>query len=149
MWNKASIAAVAVISATLSGCYVMPVDHYQAGAPTPGIYTANTAIVPMAAVRPVYTARLYPANDAASRMGPVSGVITNPEQGHGQFTFALGGEMFSGEATRSSDSSKGLANATGNRGGYARCAYAMRSSVLGNGSCTFSNGARYDMHITQ
>lgn len=148
MCHKSSIAAV-VISAALSGCYVMPVDHYQAGARAPGIYTANTAIVPMAAVRPVYTARLYPANDAASRMGPVSGLITNPDRGHGQFTFAVGGETFSGEATRSPDSSKGLANASGSRGGYARCAYAMSSAALGNGSCTFSSGARYDMHITQ
>ena len=149
MWNKASIAAVAVLGATLSGCYVMPVDHYQAGARTPGIYTANTAIVPVAAMRPVYTARLYPANDAASRMGPVSGLITNPERGHGQFTFAVGGETYAGEATRSPDSATGLANASGSRGGYARCAYAMNSATLGNGSCTFSSGARYDMHITQ
>lgn len=149
MCNKSSIAAIAIISAALSGCYVMPVDHHQAGARAAGIYTAHTAIVPMAAVRPVYTARLYPANDAASRMGPVSGLITNPERGHGQFTFAVGGETFSGEATRSPDSSKGLANASGSRGGYARCAYAMNSAALGNGSCTFSSGARYDMHITQ
>lgn len=149
MSNQSGIIAAAIITAALSGCVVVPVDQYQPSPRAPGLYGSHAAIVPISALRPVYTARLYPANDAASRMGPASGVITNPEQGHGQFTFALGGETFSGEATRSPDSSKGIANASGSRGGYARCAYAMSSTALGNGSCTFSSGARYDMHISQ
>ena len=149
MCNKSIIAAVTLISAALSGCYVMPIDHSAQGARSPGLYTSHTAIVPMAAVRPVFTARMYPVNDNASRMGPVSGLITNPEQGHGQFTFAAAGETYSGEATRGAGSSKGVANATGNRGGYVACNYSMSSSSLGSGSCQFANGARYSMHITQ
>jgi hypothetical protein len=105
--------------------------------------------VPLPAYRPGYTARLYPANDAASRMGGASGVISNPEQGRGQFTFSLGGESYAGEATRSPNSSKGVADASGNRGGFVRCDYVMSNSALGSGTCVFSNGARYDMHISQ
>ena len=127
----------------------MPIDRQAPGAYSPGLYTSHTAIIPMAAVRPVFTARMYPVNDNASRMGPVSGVITNPEHGHGQFTFAAAGETYSGEATRGVSSSKGVANAVGNRGGYVACSYAMSSSNLGSGSCQFANGARYDLHITQ
>lgn len=149
MLKKSNIAAIAMLGALLSGCYIMPVDQSAPGARAPGLYTSQTAFVPIAAVRQGYTARLYPGNDAAARMGPASGVISNPENGRGEFTFTVGGESFAGEATRAPSSPKGVANAAGNRGGYARCDYLMRSTALGSGSCTFSNGARYDMHITQ
>ena len=145
------ILAVAV-GAMLSGCYVMPLNQYPGGAPRGSYNNSNSggvAIVPVAAYRPVFTARLYPGNPAAARVGGVSGVITNPEQGHGEFTFTLGGEQFSGEATRAPNSTKGVANATGNRGGFVRCDYMMSSTALGYGSCTFASGARYDMHISQ
>lgn len=138
--------AAATLCAGLSACYVIPIDQYP-----PAAYNANqgVAIVPAPMVRPVYTARLYPANDPASRYGMVSGIITNPETGHGQFSFTMNGESFTGEATRLPSSSKGVANAAGNRGGYARCQYTMSSAAQGSGVCTFSNEARYDMHITQ
>jgi hypothetical protein len=149
MLKQSNILAAVILGAALSGCYVIPLDQYPQGARTPGLYTSQTAIVPMAAVRPVYTARLYPGNDMASRMGAASGVITNPESGRGEFSFVVGGETFSGEATRGHSSPKGTANATGNRGGYVRCDYVMSTPVLGTGSCVFASGARYDMHITQ
>ena len=142
-----AVLATVAMGATVAGCYVMPLNQHPAG----GGYTAShgTAIVPVAAVRAPFTARLYPGNKAASLMGPASGLITNPEDGRGQFTFMLGGESFQGEATRASNASKGVANASGNRGGFARCEYMMSNGSVGAGSCLFSGGARYDMHISQ
>ena len=149
MLKTSKFIATAALGALLSGCYVMPLDQYPQGGRTPGLYTSQTAFIPMAAVRPVFTARLYPGNEAASSMGPASGVISNPDSGRGEFSFALGGETFTGEATRAPSSSKGMANAAGNRGGYVRCDYVMSTATRGIGSCTFSSGARYDMHISQ
>ena len=147
MLNLKSVLAVGMIGAVLSGCYVMPLNQAMPGH---GGYSASgTAIVPIAAIRAPYTARLYPGNQAAARMGATSGVISNPEDGRGQFSFNVGGESFSGEATRAPNASRGLANASGNRGGFARCDYTMSSASLGSGSCLFNNGARYDMHISQ
>ena len=147
MLNLKSIVAVGMIGAALSGCYVMPLNQTMPGS---GGYSASgTAIIPMAAIRAPYTARLYPGNQAASRMGATSGIISNPEDGHGQFSFNIGGESYQGEATRSRNSSKGVANASGNRGGFARCDYTMSSGANGSGSCLFAGGARYDMHISQ
>ncbi len=147
MLNVKSIALVALMGATLSGCYVMPLNQTMPG--NGGYSASGTAIIPMAAIRAPYTARLYPGNQAASRLGSTSGIISNPVDGHGQFSFNLGGESYQGEATRSPNSSKGLANASGNRGGFARCDYTMNSGTNGSGSCLFANGARYDMHISQ
>ena len=146
----AKVFTAAALCSALSACYVMPVNPHNGPY---GAYNnsnnAGVAIVPIAAIRPPYTARLYPANELASRMGQVSGMITNPERGHGEFSFAVGGEAFRGEATRAPSSTKGVANAAGSRGGYVRCDYSMSSSELGSGSCQFSDGARYDMHISQ
>jgi len=149
MLKVSSLIAIALAGAALSGCYVVPLNQYPNGANTPVYNGGGAAIVPIAAYRPNFTARLYPANDAAARQGGVTGVISNPEQGHGQFTFALGGEMYAGEATRTPNSTKGVANASGNRGGFVRCDYVMSNAALGSGSCTFANGARFDMHISQ
>ena len=150
MLKISSVIGVALIGAVLSGCYVVPLNQYPNGGASAGSYGGSGAvIVPMAAYRPAFSARLYPGNQVASRLGGVTGNISNPEQGHGEFTFNLGGEQFAGEATRTPNSTKGVANAGGNRGGYVRCDYVMSSAALGWGSCTFSNGARYDMHISQ
>jgi len=152
MSKKLSSVVAVTVAALLSGCYVMPLNQYPGGAPHGSYSHSNSgglALVPVAAYRPVFTARLYPGNPAAARVGGVSGVISNPEQGHGEFSFTLGDEQFVGEATRSPNSAKGVANASGNRGGFARCDYVMSSAALGYGSCTFASGARYDMHISQ
>ena len=133
-------------SSLLSACYVVPVNHAPVTSNSAYPAYSNVAVV---AVRPIYTARLYPTNDAAAAMGRVSGTITNPERGQGGFSFVLAGENFVGEATRASGTSRGTANAAGNRGGYAKCSYTMSSTVLGTGTCTFSSGAAFDMHISQ
>lgn len=140
------VLAAGAVGAVMSGCYVMPINQHPVG----GGYTVQgTALVPVAAVRAPFTARLYPANTAASRLGPASGMISNPEDGRGQFSFAVGGESFQGEATRAANARKGIANASGSRGGFVRCEYMMSNSAIGSGSCLFSGGARYDMHISQ
>jgi len=138
---KVALSAIAVGS-MLSGCYVVPVNQ----APTPTY--SQQPIVAVAAPRAVYTARLYPTNDSAAAMGRIAGTISNPERGHGEFSFTVANETFSGEATRAPGSTKGTANATGNRGGYAKCTYNMTSNSLGTGTCAFANGATFDMHIS-
>ncbi len=146
-----TVLTATAMCTSLSACYVVPINSHNPGAY--GGYNGGgnngVAIVPMPAVRPVYTARLYPANDAGARIGQISGIITNPERGHGEFSFASDGESFKGEATRAPSSSKGVANAAGNRGGYVRCDYTMSSTELGSGFCQFSSGARFDLHISQ
>jgi hypothetical protein len=146
--NKISNVLALAIGLGLSGCYVMPLNQYPSTTGN-GYGSGGVAVVPVAAYRPVYTARLYPGNAAASRLGGVSGVISNPEQGRGEFSFTMGGEAYAGEATRAPNSAKGVANASGNRGGFVRCDYMMSSAALGYGSCTFASGARFDMHISQ
>lgn len=144
------ILAVAAITVLLPACMIVPISEYPPIQPFH--QNSQVTVVPMApasATRAPYVARLYPGNPLAARMGGVSGVITNPEQGHGEFSFTLGGETFSGEATRVANSSKGVANASGNRGGFARCDYTMATAQRGLGSCTFSSGARFDMHVSQ
>ncbi|MES2317932.1 MAG: hypothetical protein V4631_10600 [Pseudomonadota bacterium] len=148
--KKSKVFALAALGTLLSGCYVVPLNQYPSGPHSNAGYSGSgAAIVPMAAYRPAFSARLYPGNPEAARMGGVTGAISNSETGHGEFSFNLGGEQFAGEATRSPRSTKGVANAGGNRGGYVRCDYVMSTALLGWGSCTFSNGARYDMHISQ
>lgn len=143
---KVSLTLTA-LSALLSGCYVVPVQSYSNGSNSLNSQNAAAmAVVPLP--RPVYTARLYPTNEAAAALGRITGTISNPERGHGEFSFTAGSESFSGEATREPGSSKGHANASGNRGGFVKCDYAMSSSSLGTGSCLFSGGARYDMHVS-
>lgn len=142
MVNVRGFFALASISTLLSGCYVVPMN--QAG----GAYPPAVAAAPAPVVRPVYTARLYPVNDYAASMGRIAGTISNPERGHGEFAFTVANETYVGEATRASTSAKGSANAAGNRGGYVKCIYTMSSTVLGTGTCTFSSGAMYDMHIS-
>ena len=97
-----------------------------------------------------FTARLYPSNDQAAAFGIVAAVVTNDLNGRGHFTTNIGGENFSGEATRHAGTSRdGLANGAGNRGSYINCQYTMNSATLGTGSCTLSNGARFTMHVGQ
>ncbi|MBI2317061.1 MAG: hypothetical protein HYU75_08670 [Betaproteobacteria bacterium] len=56
--------------------------------------------------------------------------------------------MLVGEATRvSGDERKGIASAYGAGGSYMSCEYQMMSPRRGAGTCVFSNGARYKVHI--
>ena len=72
----------------------------------------------------VMNARLYPANDLAQASGMAVGQVTNFLDGKGAFTVTIGGEQFSGEATRAGRSSReGIVNAMGSRGGAMSCTY--------------------------
>lgn len=134
-----SLGAVLVASATLAGCYVVPVHQ-----PAPVAAVA----VPAAPAPVTFTARLYPANDLASGYGVVPAVVTNDLNGRGTFSTNIMGEAFSGEATRTAGSSReGVANGAGNRGSYINCRYTMNSATLGTGTCRLSNGAVFTMHV--
>lgn len=155
----------------LSGCYIVPVAPdgtplYPAiPVPAPIVYgsapvVANVApptIVsspapavsmpgpPMPAVLP---ARLYPANDAATKVGMLSGSVTNMMTGKGRFQLDYRGEILVGEATRvPGDDRAGVANAFGDRGTFMNCTYRMTTPYQGTGTCELSTGARYQVHL--
>jgi hypothetical protein len=151
--------ALTVPAFVLSGCYVIPVgpDGQPAWAPGavwgPGV-TQTTAQSPQqtptsaAAAATTLQARLYPSNDIATQTGMVSGTVTNMMSGKGRFLLDYKGELLSGEATRvSGDERKGVASAYSQAGSYMSCEYQMSSPYQGAGVCTFSNGARYRVHI--
>lgn len=150
------LAAAAAIQGLLSGCYVVPVGpdgNYAIYIPTtpppqPG-GTAQTATHPAQPGLPkVLTARLYPDNDLATQTGMVSGTVTNMMTGKGRFQIQYAGEVLTGEATRvSGDDRKGVASAWGPSGSFMSCEYQMSSPLQGAGTCSFSNGARYKVHI--
>jgi hypothetical protein len=136
----------------LSGCYVVPTVgpdgqpvyyHYPIppGAAAPGQGPAGAYPV-------VLNARLYPDNDSAMHTGVVTGTVTNMLTGKGRFQLNYAGEMLTGEATRvSGDDRKGIASAYGSSGSFMSCEYQMSSPRQGAGTCVFSNGARYKVHI--
>lgn len=132
--------------ATLSGCYVVPVNQHPAHHPAHA-----HVVLPAPPPAPVtFSARLYPANELATHYGMVNAVVTNDLNGRGNFNTTISGESFVGEATRKAGSSRdGIANGAGNRGSYINCHYTMNSAALGTGSCTLSNGARFTMHVGQ
>lgn len=127
MLKNIRIFALFVGSILLCGCYVVPINN-----PSSGAITTPQSVTQAPVPRPIYTARLYPTNDVASTMGRIAGSISNPDRGHGEFSFTVNGEVFSGEATRPDGVTKGTANAAGNRGNYAKCTYATNSKLGGN-----------------
>ena len=132
------VVAAASAAFALSGCYVVPV------VPEPAVYP-SVVVAPGPAV---LQARLYPANEAASRTGMLAGTVTNMMTGKGRFQLDYAGELLVGEATRvAGDDHAGLANAYGPRGTYMNCRYRMTSPFQGTGTCDVSTGARYQVHI--
>ena len=143
-----SLAAAAL----LAGCYIVPMG--PDGAP---LYVVPPHVAPH--VAPAYVVpsgpgpaslpvRLYPANDLANQTGVLTGTVTNFMTGKGRFQFQYQGELLAGEATRvSGEERRGVASAYGPRGTYASCEYQLTSAHQGAGTCTFSNGAKYQVHI--
>lgn len=143
-------AALAATALCLSGCYVVPIAPDGSPVwPAPLSPTAgNTAGRAYPAMPIVMQTRLYPANDVASQTGMVSGTVTNTLGGKGRFELNYRGELMTGEATRvSGDERKGVASAYGSNGSFMSCEYQMSSPNQGAGTCTFSNGAKYQAHI--
>ena len=137
-----TLAATFAGSAALTGCYVVPVNHYPSASQPAPVY----APAPPAPV--TFAARLYPANDSAAAYGLINAIVTNDLHGRGTFNAAINGENFTGEATRVAGSSReGVANGAGNRGSYLNCRYTMNSATLGTGNCRLSNGAQFTMHV--
>lgn len=138
----ARIACLATASAVLAGCYVVPI-HPPA---SPPVGHPHAPVAPPAPV--TFPARLYPSNELAAGYGIVAAVVTNELNGRGHFTTNIGGESFTGEATRQSHSGRdGVANGAGSRGGYIACRYTMNSTTQGTGTCRHSSGATFTMHV--
>ena len=160
--SRRLVAALALSALVLSGCYVMPVgqdasgNSYYAYTPLPvppsvtqrsSGYGAQPAAVPGGGPQGL-PVKLYPINDLANQTGVLTGEVTNLMTGKGRFTFNYQGELLVGEATRvSNDERRGLASAYGPRGTSARCEYQMSTPRMGAGTCSFSNGAQYQVHI--
>jgi hypothetical protein len=149
--------ALAFPALALGGCYVVPVGpdgHYAYVLPEPVVAAPGTPgtsapiVVPAGPMPAALPVRLYPANDLANQTGVLTGTVTNLMSGKGRFQFQYQGELLAGEATRvSGDDRRGVASAYGPRGTYASCEYQMTTAYQGAGSCTFSNGAKYQVHI--
>lgn len=150
--NRKLLAALSLSTLGLAGCYIVPTvgsdgqPVYTAypippGPPPPG--TVHGQPFPV-----VLHARLYPDNDIATHTGIVTGTVTNMMTGKGRFQLQYGGEVLTGEATRvSGDERKGIASAFGSSGSFMSCEYQMNNPRQGAGTCIFSNGARYKVHI--
>ena len=137
----------------LGGCAVVPLDSQ--GRPIyyypnyPSSERSSYANLPSGAPRPVsLPVRLYPDNDIATQTGVVTGVVTNMMTGKGRFNLNYRGDTLTGEATRVSGSEhRGVASAYSPSGAYMSCEYQMNTPRQGAGTCTFSNGARYKLHV--
>jgi hypothetical protein len=153
--DKRTTLALAASALSLQGCFIVP--HGSESLP-PGIYvpydpkTSSLGPQQPVASQPAppsaLAARLYPQNDTATQVGMVAGTVTNMMNGKGRFQLQYRGELLAGEATRvSGDERKGVASAYGPSGSYMSCEYQMSSPVRGAGTCSFSDGARYQVHI--
>jgi len=151
MNRKTRIAAALAVSAlTLSGCYVMPYGPDGPWQVMPISVPPNA--VPMggpgtpAAV--ALNVRLYPSNESATHTGMLTGTVVNMMNGKGRFQLNYKGEVLTGEATRvDGDARRGVASAFGPSGSYMSCEYQMSGPRQGAGTCTMSNGAKYQAHI--
>ena len=151
-----NLIAAAGTAALATACVVVPVGPdgrpvaaYGGYANYPAGSTMAVApiVLPAASVA-VMNARLYPVNELAQAGGMAVGQVTNFLDGKGAFTVTLGGEQFSGEATRAGRSSReGVANAMGSRGGALSCTYVLNNATQGSGQCTVNSGARYQLHL--
>jgi hypothetical protein len=149
------VGAVLVASAiSLTGCYILPVvpeTHPYGKYGTPPPPTAATVPYPAQQSGPVpavLEARLYPANEIAAQTGVIHGTVTNMMTGKGRFQLNYRGDTLTGEATRvDGDARRGVASAYGSGGSYMSCEYQMHTPRQGAGTCTFSSGAKYQVHI--
>jgi hypothetical protein len=147
--------ASALGALTLSGCYIVPIGSedlakvhtlMQAQQPAPPAAAPAASAAPGAPAS--IPARLYPVNDIATENGMLSGTVTNMMNGKGRLQLTYRGEPLVGEATRvANDERKGVASAWGPNGSFMTCEYQMSSPVRGAGTCSFSDGARYQVHV--
>lgn len=147
-----SALKVLPLTMMLSGCYVVPMD-WQGNPvwPTqPQTYSGpvGTPSTPQKTGPITISARLYPDSELAAETGVVTGTVTNMLTGKGRFNLSYKGETYVGEATRvSDDSRRGVASAFSPEGGYMSCEYQMNTPRQGAGTCVFSDGAKYKLHL--
>lgn len=116
-----------------------PTYDSQAATPHPSHQKAGPVTI---------SACLYPDNEQAAETGVVTGTVTNKLTGKGIFNLSYRGETYTGEATRiSNESRKGVASTFSPQGGYMSCEYQMNTPRQGAGTCIFSNGTKYDLHL--
>jgi hypothetical protein len=146
LWRECAALSLLVLPA---GCYVVPVAPEQMAwfygqVPPP----AASAALPGPPAVQTLPARLYPENEKAAQAGMLSGSIVSPATGKGRFTLNYKGEPLTGEATRvEGDPRGGVAAAYGPSGTWLNCEYQMRSMRSGVGSCSVSDGARFQVHV--
>lgn len=156
--SKRLAATLAIPALSLAGCYIVPIapdgtplypyPYPYAGAPYGAAAVPAPPVVPGAPMPAMLHARLYPANDVATQTGMMSGTVTNMMTGKGRFQLDFRGEVLTGEATRvSGDERRGVASAYGPRGTYMSCEYRMNTPYQGAGTCSLSNGAKYEVHL--
>jgi hypothetical protein len=158
--KAAALAALSLPALALSGCYVAPIGQDANGNPlymysaVPVVPASNNggrtypAVQPAGPIAVSLPVKLYPGNDLANQTGVLTGEVTNMMNGKGRFTFQYQGEMLVGEATRvANDDRRGVAAAYGQKGTFAHCEYQMSTPRIGAGTCTFSNGAQYQLHV--
>ena len=115
---------------------------------TPALASKDVPPIAIPAGPTTLYARLYPANDIATENGMVSGTVTSLMNGKGRFQVVYRGEPLTGEATRvSGEDRKGVASAWGPNGTFMSCEYQMMSYARGAGTCNFSDGAKYQVHV--
>ena len=160
----ASATLVSAFVASLAGCYVIPIDAYNA-APPPAPLAVPAPVVAVPALVPV---RLYPLNQQANRAGLITAQVLDTNTGRGTFTVSYLGDALQGESTRVDASyaafgrlhadvlgasprafggRRGIANAYGARGINAQCEYVLTGAATGTGVCRFSDGAAFQMHF--
>ncbi len=144
-----STLALCITAIAASGCVAVPVNDQ-------GVVTWEPVPAPLVphvlASQPVpasLPARLYPKNDIARQSGVLTGSVTNMMTGKGRFQLSYRGQVLVGEATRATtgDAHSGIANAASPQGTYMSCEYRMNHPRQGSGTCVFSDGAHYDVHL--
>ena len=171
---KRTLIAASLLAASLSGCYVVPIDARNPP-PYPAVAAAvrgepvPVSVAPAQPQPATYQARLYPINDVAGKMGVLTAQVTDNLAGHGSFTLTAGNEILTGEASRvgsdhpgfgsihrqvygdtgrlPTSGRRGIGNAGGSRGTYVNCEYVLTAATQGTGACLFSNGAKYQIHF--
>ena len=139
---------------SLSACMVVPIDP-RTGQPYPtqpaaqvNVFTPPAA--PAAPASTVLSARLYPMNPQASHAGMLTATVLDQQSGRASFSVNYLGDTLQGEATRIERTKaglRGIANGYGPRGISTQCEYTLTAPGRGTGSCTFSDGAVYQMHF--
>jgi hypothetical protein len=169
--------ALAAVCATLTACYVVPIDPRTGQGyplnPSPRGDSANPALLPAPAPTGpaqagVLGTRLYPLNAQANQGGLLTANVLDNRSGRGSFTLSYKGDQLQGEAARvdasyaafgrvyhevlgasarSHGGQRGIANAYGPKGVSVQCEYLLQGPGNGTGVCLFSDGAKYQMHF--